>query len=77
MIALVRSLIGRPQSGGRFTVNNGIPTFLTCADVAKMLRRKAETIQQYAREGKLVGRKIGRSWLFTHDDVQRFVRSQH
>lgn len=43
---------------------------LTSAEVAQVTGRARVTIQSLARRRKL-GRKVGRDWLFTWDDVHK------
>jgi excisionase family DNA binding protein len=46
---------------------------LTPQEVAQRLRRNEQTIRRYLREGRLHGIRMGRRWLITDADLQRFL----
>lgn len=50
------------------------PTYYTTREVARRLRVKPETVQEYIRTGYLRGTKPGRCWLISPDDLAEFVR---
>lgn len=45
-------------------------------EVAAFCRAEPETIAQYARSGELPGTKMGKGWVFLHDDVIAFLRER-
>lgn len=45
-------------------------------EVASLCRAEPETIAQYARAGVLPGTKMGKGWVFLHDDVITFLRQR-
>jgi len=45
-------------------------------EVALLCRAEPETIAQYARIGLLPGTKMGKGWVFLHDDVITFLRQR-
>lgn len=49
------------------------PEYLTSKEVAKLLRVSRETVQQYTREGRLVGAKIGRQYLYSRKAIDDFL----
>jgi excisionase family DNA binding protein len=46
---------------------------LTLTDVAEVLRLRTKTFARYAKRGELVGRRIGRRWVFTQAAVDAFL----
>jgi len=46
---------------------------LTLAEVAETLRLRTKTVAQCARRGELVGRRIGRRWIFAQEAVDAFL----
>lgn len=50
--------------------------YLTCCEVAKILRCKRETVQEYCRTGSLPAKKVGRSWLITRAAVATFMAAR-
>jgi len=56
---------------------SGIAPMLTVSDVGALLRKSDWVIHKMARLGQLPGaRKIGRTWLFRRNDMQRFVEGK-
>jgi excisionase family DNA binding protein len=49
---------------------------LTPEEVAERLRISRWTVMDYLREGRIKGRKIGRLWRITEEDLQAFVEGQ-
>jgi excisionase family DNA binding protein len=47
---------------------------LDAQEAAALLRVSVKTLLKLARNGALVGRKVGREWRFCHADVVAFVR---
>jgi excisionase family DNA binding protein len=45
---------------------------LTTEQAAQLLNRSVRTVTLYADQGRLRGRKVGRSWRFTMSEVERF-----
>lgn len=50
-----------------------VPFLMTSKEVARRLRCKPATVQRYARSGALRGRKVGRAYLFSPQDVEAFL----
>lgn len=48
-------------------VENVEKSFLNVEEVAELLGFSPYTIRQFAREGKIPGRKIGREWRFSRE----------
>lgn len=53
-----------------------IDEILTLAEAAKLLDRSPETLRVQARAGQLRARLIGKTWVTTLDEVERY-RAQH
>jgi excisionase family DNA binding protein len=51
----------------------GIVRIATVKEVAEFLRLKEATICRLASEGKLPGVKVGKSWRFDMDALERWV----
>ncbi len=49
---------------------------LTVEEVTGMLRMCRDTVYRLASEGKLPGRKIGRTWRFPADELERWLRER-
>jgi excisionase family DNA binding protein len=47
--------------------------FLTIRDVADGLKRSVPTIYRLVREGKLNGFRCGNRYLFTTDDINKYL----
>lgn len=50
--------------------------FYTVAELADVLGVTAQTIRKYMKEGKLKGRRIGRPFYSTEEEVREFLESQ-
>jgi excisionase family DNA binding protein len=50
--------------------------WLTLEELAHYLKRGRSTLYKMAREGKIPARKIGRSWRFDREEVDRWLRQQ-
>lgn len=48
-------------------------TLLTSREVADRLREHPRTVLRRLRSSELRGHKIGRQWLISEDDLQRFL----
>ncbi len=46
---------------------------LTLKEVAEYLKLAEKTAYRLAAEGKLPGFKVGGSWRFTRDDVEKWI----
>lgn len=46
---------------------------LTAEQAAAILQLNYETCRRYLQEGKLPGRKIGKSWRIVESDLKRFI----
>lgn len=51
----------------------GIMRIVTVKEVAEFLRLKEATICRLASEGKLPGVKVGKSWRFDMEGLERWV----
>ncbi|MCE5258312.1 MAG: helix-turn-helix domain-containing protein [Chloroflexi bacterium] len=49
---------------------------LSVRQVAEYLQLKASTVYTWAQEGKIPATKVGRSWKFTSEDIERWLE-QH
>ncbi|MGL5369986.1 MAG: methylation-associated defense system helix-turn-helix domain-containing protein MAD1 [Plesiomonas shigelloides] len=49
---------------------------LTLKEVAAYLRLAEKTAYRLASEGKLPGFKVGGSWRFKKDDLEKWIESQ-
>ena len=47
-----------------------VPEMMTVKEVAAALRLSDQTIWRYVKEGKLGGRKVGRQYLISVEDVE-------
>lgn len=52
------------------------PETLDVAEAAALLRGESETVMQLARKGELPGTRIGKPWVFLHEDVLAFLKEQ-
>jgi excisionase family DNA binding protein len=48
--------------------------FITIEDVARILMISLYTARKYARDGLIVGKKIGRRWLFSIDSLTQLIK---
>ena len=48
----------------------------TMNQIAEMLELSVRTIQNYLKEGKLTGKKIGSQWRFTEKDLERLFSDE-
>ncbi len=55
----------------------GIVRIVTVKEVAEFLRLKEATICRLASEGKLPGIKVGKSWRFDMEALERWVTGTH
>lgn len=44
--------------------------------VAELLHMPISTVLEYARRGLLPARKLGRRWIFLHDEIEAAVRGE-
>lgn len=49
---------------------------LTLREVAEYLKLAEKTAYRLAAEGKLPGFKVGGSWRFKKEDIERWINSQ-
>jgi excisionase family DNA binding protein len=47
--------------------------YLTIADVATEFNRTVPTIYKWIQTGKLTGTRCGNQYLFTEDDIKRYI----
>lgn len=51
----------------------GVSVYLTPDEVAERCRVTRRTVYDWLREGKLRGRRAGRKWLVSDEDIDRFL----
>jgi excisionase family DNA binding protein len=49
---------------------------LTAEQAADLLQVSLRTVLQLARDGELLGHKVGRAWRFCRSDVLAYVRGE-
>lgn len=49
---------------------------MTADDVAEELGITPQRVREFCRQGRL-GRKIGRQWIISREDFERFVREDY
>jgi len=52
-----------------------MPQIMTVREVAKFFRLKEATVCRLASEGKLPAFKVGKSWRFDMEEIQRTILS--
>mgnify|MGYP001160749351 CR=1 FL=1 len=45
---------------------------LTAEEVAALLKISTYKVREYARQGKLPARKVGKAWRFKHEDINKW-----
>lgn len=53
---------------------NETPEFLEVWDVARMCHVERLTVYRWIKSGKLKGKRAGRKWLFTREDVEALLK---
>ena len=53
-----------------------MPTYLNVPQVARMLKVNIQTVRAYIRSGELSAAKVGRSYVVTREDVDRFIEKR-
>jgi excisionase family DNA binding protein len=48
---------------------------LNADEAARILRVSRKTLYRLAASGELRGRKVGREWRFTEDEILRFLKA--
>ena len=48
---------------------------LTVDEVADFLRVKPSTVYEWAKNGKIPARKVGRLWRFSREEIESWTRS--
>lgn len=56
--------------------NPFMPSLLTAAEVAEMLRLRESTVKDYARRGILPCVRLGRHVRFDRDDIVEYINQQ-
>jgi excisionase family DNA binding protein len=51
-------------------------TIFTAEELAKTLQIATRTIYDYAKRGELKGRKVGKRWIFTQQNITDFLNSE-
>jgi len=53
-----------------------LPTYLNVPQVARMLKVNIQTVRAYIRSGELSAARVGRSYVITPQDVDRFIEKR-
>jgi excisionase family DNA binding protein len=53
-----------------------LPTYLNVPQVARMLKVNIQTVRAYIRSGELSAARVGRSYVITPEDVDRFIEKR-
>ncbi len=53
-----------------------MPTYLNVPQVAKMLKVNIQTVRAYIRSRELSAARVGRSYVITPEDVDRFIEKR-
>lgn len=53
---------------------NETPEFLEVWDVAKICHVERLTVYRWIKSGKLKGKRAGRKWLFTREDIEALLK---
>ncbi len=61
----------RPPATARRALSRGRER--TLDEVAAALQLRPADVLEYVRRGELTGRKVGRSWRFTQEDIDAFL----
>lgn len=56
------------------TKTNEAPEFLEVWDVVNMYHVQRLTVYRWIKSGKLKGKKAGRKWLFTREEVEAVLK---
>ena len=48
---------------------------LTLIEAARFLKIHPEELRQRAKAGRVPGAKVGRAWVFLHEDLAQYLRS--
>lgn len=48
----------------------------TVRECAELLQVAYRTVQNYIREGRLKGQKIGGRWYFSREELERFLKGE-
>jgi excisionase family DNA binding protein len=49
----------------------------TVSETAAIFRVSEWTVREWCRTGKLVGRKVGRSWLISQVEINKFLEGDN
>lgn len=52
-----------------------LPPVLTTEQAAALLGLSPYTVREFAREGKIPGRKVGQTWRFSRDGLIRWLET--
>jgi len=58
---------------GSITPTTGASPFMTCAEVALLLRVKPGQVADYCRSGALTAYRPAKAWLIRREDVETFL----
>lgn len=45
-------------------------------ELAEYLKVSTRTIQNYIRDGKIKGKKLGRKWIFTEETIRELLKPE-
>jgi excisionase family DNA binding protein len=69
------SVMFRAVTGSRRQMSDeAVREILTAEQAADLLQVSMRTVLQLARDGELLGHKVGRAWRFCRTDVLAYVR---
>jgi len=49
-------------------------TYYSVEELSEILKLHPKTVRRFIREGKITGRKIGRSWMVHEEELKRYMR---
>ena len=53
------------------------PMGLTVEDTAEELQLNVQTVRKWLRQGRLPGRKIGREWRISRQELEDYLRGKY
>ena len=63
----------RAKKGSKPTGNEQTKEMYTTQELSEILGKAERTIQDYAKEGRIPGQKVGRSWHFLKEEIDRWL----
>lgn len=68
-----KTLCHKPIYSMRPTNWNDLPVTISMEEACNLLLCADNTVARYAKEGLIIGRKIGNKWLFDRDSIRHFI----